>query len=104
MSIFTNPSKVFNHFKDWFSTESKVILDFIHPAVKILEKDGRNALIAAAAAAVAQVKGMDLSNSDKREAALKIIETTLVSAGVAFVESEGRMALELAYQALVGAA
>ena len=37
---------------------------------------------------------------DKREQALKAIETSLVAAGTAFVESEARVALEMAYQGL----
>ncbi len=103
MSIFTNPEKVLENIKDAIVGESKEVIDFLRPTIKVLEKDGRKALIAAATAAVVQVKDMDLSNGDKREAALKLIETTLVSAGMAFVESEGRVALELAYQALAAA-
>jgi Na+/H+-dicarboxylate symporter len=104
MSIFTKPSKVIGHVKEWFSGESTVILDFIHPIVAMLERDGRQALIAAAVTAVAQVKGMDLTNSDKRDQALKIIETTLTSAGLSFIESEARVAVEMAYQGLKAAA
>lgn len=100
MSIKTNPSKVLHNITDWFTGKGQQALQFIHPALVILERDGREALIAAATSAVAQVKTMDLSTGDKRDEALKIIEKSLLAASVAFVESEARLAVELAYQAL----
>src|SRR4051812_43574580 len=104
MSIFTNPSKVLGHFFDWFSDESKVVLDFLKPTLQMFERDGKKALIAAAVSAVAQAKDMDVTSGDKREEALKIITTSLGAAGIAFIESEARVALELAYQALLAKA
>jgi Na+/H+-dicarboxylate symporter len=104
MSIFSNPAKVLANIEEAIVGESREIIAFARPTIKVLERDGRKALIAAATAAVAQAKTMDLSNGDKREAALQIIEKSLLAAGLSFIESEGRVALEMALQALKAAA
>ena len=100
MSIFTNPSKILDNVIEWLHGETKDVLEFISPVVKMLERDGRKALIAAATAAVAHMATTDLSSGDKREEALKMISSTLLAAGLAFVESEARVVLEMAVQGL----
>jgi hypothetical protein len=100
MSLFTHPDKVWEHIKEWFVSESKEIIEFLKPVVKIIERDGKQLLIATAITAVQQAQQAGGSGSDKMSAALKSIEATLMTAGIAFVESEARMIAELALQNL----
>jgi Na+/H+-dicarboxylate symporter len=103
MSIFTDPHKVLENIWESITGTASDVYAFVKPTIAMFQRDGRKALIAAATAAVAQMATTDLSTSDKREEALKLIGASLASAGLAFIESEARVALEMAYQALKGA-
>lgn len=104
MSIFTDPHKILENIWEAITGTASDVYTFVKPTIKMFQRDGRHALIAAATAAVAQVATTDLSSADKRETALKTIESSLAAAGLSFVESEGRVALEMALQALKAAA
>lgn len=104
MSIWNDPHKVLENLWETLTGTTSDVYAFVKPTIKMFQRDGRKALIAAATAAVAQMKSTDLSNGDKRDQALKLIEATLISAGLSFIESEARVALEMAYQALMAGA
>jgi hypothetical protein len=90
-------------FGHWFVSESQEVVNFLKPVAKVLERDGKHALLTAAISAVGQVEAQftaPSSGGNKMSAALRIVEDTLVSAGLSFVESEARTVIEIALQGL----
>lgn len=87
---------------DWFKSTLSQILDFLKPAAAQLAANGGMILLEAATAAVAAVAADPrvLSDSDKRDAAGKLILADMQRKGIAASVSAINLAIETALASL----
>jgi len=93
-------TKIWNGIVGFFAGISPKILEFIKPAVSAILRSGGDTLLQIAFEAVIDMSKTDMLNSEKREIAFKKIRNRAKELGLQALESDIRLAIELAVKFL----